>query len=81
MLYTVLVVRFIEGACNNPLAAPPPRPWYTHKRGLSFEDILRAARRVLCEFDVLVPSRDINNLHQLPARSGNAERDPCTMAA
>jgi hypothetical protein len=57
------------------------RPWYNHKRGLSFEDILRAARRTLCDFDVLVPSRDINNLHQLPARSGNAERDPGVMAA
>ncbi len=81
LLYTALVVWFIEGACKSPLAAPPVRPWYTHKRGLSFEDILRAARRTLCDFDVLVPSRDINNLHQLPARSGNAERDPGVMAA
>jgi hypothetical protein len=81
LLYSVLVVWFIEGACKSPLAVPPVRPWYTHKRGLSFEDILRAARRTLCDFDVLVPSRDINNLHQLPTRSGNAERDPGVMAA
>ena len=81
MLYTALVVWFIEGESKNPLAAPPLRPWYPHKRGLSFEDILRAARRALCNFDVLVPSRDINNLHQLSARSGNAERDPGVMAA
>jgi hypothetical protein len=81
MLYTTLVVWFIEGASRSPLAAPPVRPWYAHKRGLSFEDILRAARRTLCDFDVLVPSRNINNLHQLPMRSGNAERDPAVVAA
>jgi hypothetical protein len=76
ILYSVLVIWFIEGASTSPLAAPPVRPWYTHKRGLSFEDILRAARRTLVNFDVLVPSRDINNLHQRAVRDGNTERDP-----
>jgi len=45
-----------------------------------FEDILRAARRALTSFDVLVPSRDINNLHQPAARGGNPERDPALRA-
>ena len=80
ILYSVLVIWFIEGASTSPAAAPPVRPWYTHKRGLSFEDILRAARRVLVSFDVLVPSRDINNLHQSEARAGNTERDPAWRA-
>jgi hypothetical protein len=75
MLYTALVVWFIEGAYKSPLAAPPLRPWYTHKQGLSFEDILRAARRALIGFDVLVPWRDIDNLHQLPTRSGFTQND------
>ncbi len=81
MLYTALVVWFIEGASTSPLAAPPVRPWYVHKRGLSFEDILRAARRTLADFDVLVPWHNIDNLHQLPMRSGNPERDPGLIAA
>ena len=81
MLYTILVVWFIEGASASPQATPPLRPWYTHKRGLSFEDILRAARRTLYDFDVLASDRNINNLHQLPTRSGNTERDPGLTAA
>lgn len=74
LLYTVLVLWFLEGASTSTLATPPLRPWYKNKRGFSFEDILRAARRALLGFDVLVPSRDIENLHQLRARSGNPER-------
>ena len=81
MLYTALVVWFIEGASNSPLAAPPLRPWYAHKQGLSFEDILRTARRALADFDVLVPCRDIENLHQLPTRSGNSRRERGKLAA
>jgi len=75
MLYTALVVWFIEGASTSPLAAPPLRPWYRHKQGSSFEDILRTARRALLGFDVLVPSRDVENLHQLPTRSGISQND------
>jgi hypothetical protein len=74
LLYTTLVVWFIEGACHSSVATPPLRPWYTHKRGLSFEDILRAARRTLHGYEVLVPSRGSDNLHQLTTSSGNRER-------
>lgn len=73
LLYTTLVVWFIEGACTSTVAAPPLRPWYRHKRGLSFEDILRAARRTLHPFEVLVPSRDFDNFHQLVTPSTNRE--------
>lgn len=81
MLYTSLVVWFIEGASKSPLAAPPLRPWYAHKQGLSFEDVLRAARRALARFDVLVPCRDVENLHQLPTSSGNPRRERGKLAA
>jgi hypothetical protein len=81
MLYTVLVVWFLEAGSASPLAAPPLRPWYTHKRGSSFEDILRTARRVLCDFDVFAQAHDVHNLPQLAVRSGNAERDPGRIAA
>ena len=29
------------------------RPWYTHKRGVSFADILRTAQRALADVEVL----------------------------
>ena len=81
LLYTTLVVWFIEGACNSPVAAPPLRPWYPHKRGLSFEDILRAARRTLHGYEVLVPSRDSDNLHQPPTPSADTNRAARNIAA
>ena len=81
LLYTVLVLWFLEGASTSPLAAPPVRPWYRHKRGFSFEDILRAARRALASSEVFAPGSDIANLPKLAARSGKSARDPGTIAA
>lgn len=71
LLYSSLVVWFIEGTYHSPLATPPVRPWYGHKRGFSFEDILRTARRALHGFEVLVPSRDSDNLGQAPSAAEN----------
>lgn len=55
LLYSVLVLWFAEGALRSPIAALPVRPWYPRKRGFSFADILRTARRALEPVDVLVP--------------------------
>lgn len=65
LLYTSLVIWFIEGAHESQLAAPPVRPWYTHKSGLCFNDILRAARRTLAESDILDPRCNFDNLRHL----------------
>jgi hypothetical protein len=81
LLYSALVLWFIEGASQSPMATPPVRPWYRHKRGASFEDILRAARRALAGFDVLVPSCDIDNLHQPATPSRKRGRDDLAVAA
>jgi hypothetical protein len=81
LLYSALVVWFIEGASQSPLAVPPVRPWYTHKRGASFEDILRAARRALVGFDVLVPSRDVGDLRQPAPLTRKIGRDDLPAAA
>src|SRR5207245_978055 len=61
-IYTILVLWFVQRACKTDLAKPPVRPWYRHKRGFSFEDVLRTARRVLAGQDVLVSSRPLDNL-------------------
>jgi hypothetical protein len=67
LLYTALVVWFLEGASESELATPPVRPWYPHKRGLCFADILRAARRAMIGIRVVDLERNISNLHKLPA--------------
>lgn len=72
LLYSALVVWFAEGAYTSTLATPPVRPWYPHKRGLCFADVLRAARRAIHGVDVLVPLSDSGNLRK-PAR---ASREP-----
>lgn len=69
--YTILVIWFVEGAHTSPAATPPIRPWYPHKSGLCFADILRAAQRVLATFDVLDPGPTISNLHEIPVPPEN----------
>jgi hypothetical protein len=72
LLYSVLVIWFAEGAWKSPLASPPLRPWYQHKRDLSFTDILRAACRMLRGADVLDPASDFMNLGKSPPRHEKA---------
>jgi hypothetical protein len=76
VLYTALVIWFIEGASDSRLATPPIRPWYPHKLGLCFADILRTARRAMVGVDVLDPGNHIKNLQKPPkdARSPDLHR-------
>lgn len=53
LVYSLLVVWFAGGVATSSLATPPERPWYPHKRGLCFADVLRAAQRALRDVDVL----------------------------
>ena len=64
LVYTTLVLWFAAGAHRSPLAAPPLRPWYSHKRGFSFADVLRTAQRALAPLDVLDPRRSLGNLRK-----------------
>lgn len=63
-IYTTLVIWIAQGIYKTEVAAPPVRPWYRHKRGLSFADVLRAAQRALDEYEVLDPVNDSANLHE-----------------
>ena len=45
LCYSVLVLWVVSSPEAIKLASPPRRPWYPQKAGLSFADILRAARR------------------------------------
>lgn len=80
LLYTTLVVWFVDHAFNTPLAAPPLRPWYRQKRGVAFADVLRAAQRALAPIDVLDPRCHSANLQQL-ARTREKPPRPTTRQA
>jgi len=65
LLYTAMVVWFVERASDQPFALLPARSWYTHKSNLSFEDALRVARHdiatevsdLLCRYENLAQQR------------------------
>ncbi len=65
LLYSTLVIWFAEGTHASTIASPPIRPWYPHKRGLAFSDVLRAAQRALIDTDVLDRACYSANFHQL----------------
>jgi hypothetical protein len=71
-IYTLLVLWFAQRAHTSPLAALPVRPWYSHKQGLCFADILRTAQRVLAPLDVLDP----HELAEIPTSRGESETKP-----
>jgi hypothetical protein len=63
-IYTTLVLWFAQHAWNTASAAPPIRPWYPHKKGASFADVLRCAQRTLAPLDVLDPASSLANLRE-----------------
>lgn len=81
MLYSVMVLWFAEGAHQSPLAAPPVRPWYPHKKGMSFADIFRAAQRMLMPVDVLALARDYGKLRSHCANAKTPEKSHIQLAA
>lgn len=78
--YSFLVLWFLDYVygSRSELAAPPVRPWYRDKQGLSFADVLRTAQRVLAPLDVLDPGCGLANLHQLPSVKSAPSRVPIT---
>jgi hypothetical protein len=81
LIYTTLVTWLAQGAHRAAIAAPPPRPWYTHKCSLSFADVLRAAQRTLASLDVLDPARPLDNLHLLATAKSLPSRSITKLAA
>lgn len=81
LVYTTLVLWFAEGIHRTPIARPPLRPWYQHKRGLCFADVLRAAQRALAPLDVLDPRRSLANLRHLRQRHVRTPRSKLRPAA
>lgn len=67
LMYTTLVLWFTQGVHRTEIASPPKRPWYPHKQGLCFADVLRSAQRALLPLDVLDPQRSLDNLRESSA--------------
>lgn len=64
-IYTLLVLWFATNQTpSSPLAMPPVRPWYRHKQGFCFADVLRTAQRALSTCDVLDLANDYANLRK-----------------
>lgn len=68
IVYSVLVLWAVANAGRLAQRMVPLRPWYAHKRGLSFADILRAAQCVLTSHEVLDPARSYADLQETPRR-------------
>jgi len=65
--YTLLVLWFVQSAYPSKSTVIPIRPWYPHKRGVAFADILRTAQRVLAPVDILDPGWNLDNLQISPS--------------
>lgn len=81
LLYSTLVIWFAEGVHTSTIATPPIRPWYRHKRGLAFSDVLRAAQRAVVDTDVLDRACYSANFHQLTRLRENPGEDSLEHAA
>ena len=81
LIYSTLVIWCAQGAYRTTLARPPVRPWYRHKRGLSFADVLRTAQRALAPLDVLDPGHSLANLRKRSTRAPASSRLAVRIAA
>lgn len=81
LTYTVLVLWCAQSRSALRLAAPPLRPWYRHKQGLSFADVLRAAQRALGASRVRDLGREHDNLRNRRRRGRLPAQQPLRFAA
>ena len=82
-MYSLLIVWFFQHAHASAAAQPPLRPWYTHKKGVSFADILRAAQRTLAPVEVLDLVKQHKDLRETPqaasvTQSGSSRSEGAT---
>jgi hypothetical protein len=65
-MYSLLIVWFVQHARSITSVQFLRRPWYAHKRGVSFADILRTAQHVLAPVEVLDLLRRPKDLCESP---------------
>jgi hypothetical protein len=75
LLFSLLVLWFAQGAWRQ--AVVPIRPWYPHKKNLSFADVMRTARVMLEPYaDFLASSFRDDNLQEIDQRGTRAHPPP-----
>ena len=74
LCYTTLVLWCVSSSDAIKLAAPPVRPWYPHKRGLSYADILRAVRRATGHEPIKRSPLKLGNLRRTSGRASTRQR-------
>ena len=84
-VYSLLITWYAQHGHGNAMAAPPVRPWYGHKHGVSFADILRTAQRALAPLsptEVLDLAHRSKDLHETrrPVVRPSKRRGPTTRA-
>ena len=81
-IYSLLIVWFVKQVRDPGSAVIPIRPWYTHKRGICFADILRTAQSVLAPLRVLdLPPRRKDLRETQPAIRRRSRRPSRSRAA
>jgi len=79
-MYSLLIVWFAAHVRDITSATLPMRPWYSHKQGLAFADILRAAQRVLAPVVVLDLVKQYEDLRKTPRPPVMSARVPSRTA-
>lgn len=79
--YSMLILWAVAHGSSLAARLVPLRPWYSHKQGLSFADILRAAQAALGHFDVFDLSSDYGNLEKTPPDRAAPSGLPLKLAA
>lgn len=75
LLFSLLVIWFAQGAWRQ--AVVPIRPWYPHKKNLSFADVMRTARVVLEPYaEYLASSLRDGNLDEIGQRDSRSHPPP-----
>jgi SRSO17 transposase len=75
LLFSLLVIWFAQGAWRQ--AVVPTRPWYPHKKNLSFADVMRTARVVLEPYaEYLASSLRDDDLEEIGRRGSRAHPPP-----
>ena len=69
LTYSAIVLWAMRSRQAILLAAPPLRPWYRHKHGLCFADLLRAARRAAAVLPIRDSAPPSNNLRNRSPRT------------
>lgn len=81
LLYTILALWFHECRLGEALDVIPVRPWYRHKRSVSFGDVLRTAQDVFARIDLPAKLPVLDNFARRGRRARSGEQLPLPFAA